>query len=93
MPAEDEEKEESMLRRLGKMEQELEKSFAQIRDNLGSIAVAEKDILNLREVQRVMVSDMDQLKAVEKSKFKAVVPLDMMATHQGGLNASKLGQG
>lgn len=50
MPAEEEEKEENLLRRIDKVEKDLEKTFQQNRENLGSIAVVEKDILNLREV-------------------------------------------
>lgn len=50
MPAEEEEKEETLLRRIDKVEKDLEKTFQQNRENLGSIAVVEKDILNLREV-------------------------------------------
>ena len=92
MPAEDEEKEESLLRRIDKLEKDLEKSFQQIRDNLGSIAVAGKDILNLREVQRVMVSDLDSLKAAEKSRFKALVPVDLSSVTPGKFTPLQPGQ-
>ena len=74
MPPEPEERSEVLLDKVMNLEKEMKHMSNNMKDCIGNLAVVDKDILNLREVQRVLVNDVDILKASEKSKFRAVLP-------------------
>jgi hypothetical protein len=92
MPPEPEERNELLYDKVMSLQKDFKEVLGTVKDCVGNLAVCEKDILNLREVQRMLVNDVDSLKASEKSKFRAILPADgfnnELSSQRGGFGPS-----
>lgn len=89
MPPDPEERGEVLLDKVMNIEKDIKRLSNDMKEQLGNLAIAEKDILNLREVQRLVVNDVDNLKASEKSKFRAVLPEGIGFTQHSGRDSGQ----